>query len=257
MIHSIFHKGSGLGNQLHRYVATRVLAEERGYEFSMIAPENFKGSSFLNLDMGNQKDPINYVVDYPSGKVIPTDLTMSVWEEKTNYYNPEFNFIEDNTVIDGEFQDLRYFERHLDKIPSWLNIREDLLSGFYDDVCVIGFRGGEYQYFPDLFLTQEYWDAAIAIIQAIKPDIKFKVVTDDPETARKFFPQFPITHEMADDWSSILMAKYLIIANSSFYIFPALLNKNAQTIIAPRYWARRNTKEWSMPQNYYPQFFYI
>lgn len=263
MISGIFHSGSGLGNQLHRYVATRVLALDKGYDFSMIAPENFKGKTFMNLQydsLFNSKagvSLITYETQMPSGKVIPSS-PFPLWEEKTNYYNPEFNFIEDNTIIDGEFQDLRYFSHHSpEELLSWFNIKPELMSGFYDEICVIGFRGGEYALFPDLFLTKEYWDEAIALICKEKPNVTFKVVTDDPLLAQKFFPDFQVGNEIGDDWTSILHAHYLIIANSSFYILPALLNQNAKKIIAPRYWARRNTKEWSMPQNYYSKFTYI
>lgn len=254
MIAGLFHQGSGLGNQLHRYVATRCLALDKGYEFGMVAKENFKGFSFMNLDVGNSI--FSYTTEMPAGKVV-ADMDMPLWEEKTNYYNPEFNFIEDNTIIDGEFQDERYFEHHLDKILGWLNVKPELMSPFYDDICVIGFRGGEFSLFPELFLTKEYWDEGVARIRAIKPDVTFKVVTDDPVLARQFFPDFEVGNEIGDDWTSVLHAKFLIIANSSFYILPALLNKNVHTVIAPRYWARRNTKEWNMPQNYYKKFTYI
>ena len=43
MIAGIFHKGSGLGNQLHRYVMTRCLSLDKGMEFGMVNPELFKG----------------------------------------------------------------------------------------------------------------------------------------------------------------------------------------------------------------------
>ncbi len=258
MIHSFVHPGSGLGNQLFRIVAGKVLALDKGYEYSAIGRENFKGKSFMNIDFGLEND-ILYHVEQPAGKLVvnPYFKEPKQWEEKTNYYNPEFNFIEDKTIIDGEFQDERYFEHHLDEMLGWFNIRPELMSGFYDDICVIGFRGGEFKIFPELYLTKDYWDTAIAIIKAIKPDVVFKVVTDDPEEARKVFPDFQVGNEIGDDWTSVLFAKFLIIANSSFYILPSLLNQNAHTIIAPRYWARRNTKEWSMPQNYYKKFTYI
>ena len=117
MLAGILHSGSGLGNQLFRYVATRVLAYEKWYDFTMVAPENFKGKGFMNLEMHSK--PVggyppelapNYKIPYhtkmPEGKVIPTLNEMNFWEEGGNqYYNPEFNFIEDNTIIDGEFQD--------------------------------------------------------------------------------------------------------------------------------------------------------
>jgi len=252
MIAGIFHQGSGLGNQLHRYVATRVKALDLGVDFGMIYnPDSsgkemgFKGKSFMNIDTGKV-----------FGDILPP-LNMSVWKEETNYYNPEFNFIEDNTIIDGEFQDSRYFEHHMDKILGWLNINPELLAGFYDEICVIAFRGGEFTLYPDLMLTKEYYDDAITEIRKLKPNIVLKVVTDDIITARQYFPNFEISHEIADDWTSILNAHYLIISNSSFAIFPALLNKNAKKIIAPRYWARHNIKQWSMPQNYYKRFTYI
>jgi len=106
MIAGIMHQGSGLGNQLFRYIATRVLALDRGYDFGMVAPELFKGKDFMNLDMGTKME-IPYTILSGSGYVLPEG---NIWEEKTKYYNPEFNFIEDNTIIDGEFQDERYFE---------------------------------------------------------------------------------------------------------------------------------------------------
>lgn len=254
MISGIFHSGSGLGNQLHRYVATRVLALDKGYEFTMVAPENFKGKSFMNLDMG-----IPFAFDYgtepKSGKVYPNlypETFDREWEEKTNYYNPEFNFIEDNTIIDGEFQDERYFEHVLYKIRDWLKVEPIDIP---DDMCIIGFRGGEFKVFPELFLPESYWQKGVNIMREINPDMKFEVHTDDPETAFHFFPTFPIIHDIGINWRSMRYAQFSIIANSSFYIFPRLLGSGVT--IAPRYWARHNIKEWSMPQNYYKNFTYI
>lgn len=252
MIYSILHSGSGLGNQLHRYIAVRCLALDKGYAFSVIAPNNFKGSSFMNLDMGVTKD-WDYITDL-SGKVIVDthfEETKS-WEEKTNYYNPEFNFIEDNTIIDGEFQDERYFEHYLKEIDTWLKVEP---IEIHDDICVIGFRGGEYAIFPELFLTIDYWNEAINIIKSKNPNVKFEVHTDDFALAQVFFPKYKIISNIDINWRSMRYAKYAIIANSSFYILPRLLNGGLT--IAPKYWARRNTKEWSMPQNYYKCFKYI
>lgn len=251
MIAGIFHQGSGLGNQLHRYVATRVLAIDKGYAFTMFNPENFKGTSFM---------PLVYPTVYKPA--IRSLITATHWNEKKvvengvdiRGYDPEINFVENNTVIDGEFQDPRYFEHRLDEVREWLKV-EPLEIG--DDVCVIGFRGGEYKIFPDLFLDITYWDKAISIMQSLNPSMRFEVHTDDPETAEQFFPKYKIIHDIGLNWRSVRYAKYLIIANSSFYILPALLNQNVVKTIAPRYWARRNTGVWALPQNYYKQFDYI
>lgn len=244
MIYGYFHQGSGLGNQLHRYVATRVLAQDKGYDFGMYQPELFKGASFMELDMGK---PIE-------------DTEFAQWREKEirengvdiRSYDPEINFVKDWTGIDGELQDEKYFNHRLVDVRDWLGVEPLEMP---DNVCIIGFRGGEYALFPELFLTKDYWDEAIFLMRmqyaAKYGDVTFQVHTDDPITAKKFFPEYECIQDISLNWRSVRYAKHLIIANSSFYIFPALLNENVQEVIAPKYWARRNTKTWALPQNYY------
>ena len=262
MISGHFHRGSGLGNQLFRYIATRVRAYELGVDFGMVNPEGFKGSSFMELDMGKTV-PGTFTIEEPSGKVIPEDHGMSLFEEKKviedgvdiRGYDPDFNFIGDNTIMDGEFQDVRYFQNYDKYLDDWLGVK---YLGMPNNLCVIGFRGGEFKAIPDLFLPREYYEKAIARIKSINPLVKFVAVTDDPETAREMLPQeVAITHELSLDWRMVRYAKYLILSNSSFYILPALLNESAIEIIAPYGWARRNTGVWATRQNYYSKFLYI
>lgn len=260
MISGVFHQGSGLGNQLHRYVAARTLAMDKGVPFGMVAPENFKGSSFMTLDMGIQV-PATWTVG-AGGEVVPIS-SMASWTEKKvvengvdiRSYDPEFNFVKDNTIIDGEFQDERYFSHRIGQVSDWLEVER---LGMPDDVCIIGFRGGEFQANPDLFLTPKYYEKAVKLMRRERHDMKFVVVTDDPETAGRVFPHdVQITHEIGKDWRMIRHANYLILSNSSFYIFPALLNHHVKKTIAPRFWGRHNTGVWNMGQNYYRKFSYI
>lgn len=253
MIAGIFYQSSGLGNQLHRYVATRVLAEDKGYDWGMFYYENdarkeagFKGSSFMQGDFFGNKVILGGMSRFDEKKVVENGVDIRP-------YDPEFNFIQDNTLIEGEFQDERYFSHRLDEVREWLKVEPLEMP---DDLCVIGFRGGEYSVFPDLFLTKEYWDEAMAVMAFHHPNMRYEVHTDDPATAKQFFPDFLIIHDIGLNWRSVRYAKYLIIANSSFYILPALLG-NASEIVAPRYWARRNTKVWALPSNYYSRFTYI
>lgn len=240
MISGIFHSGSGLGNQLFRYVATRSIAEKKGCSFGMVHPELFKGT-FITTDIP---------------KALPTTHTFTEKKVVENGidirgYDPEINFIQDNTLIDGEFQDERYF--NIEYVRKWLKTQPLYLP---DDLCVIGFRGGEYVGVDELFLQKEYWETATQLIIDKYPKIRFEVHTDDPETARRFF-DYPIIHDISLNWRSVRYAKHLIIANSSFYILPALMNEGVGEVIAPRYWARRNKKVWALPQNYYDKFTYI
>jgi len=122
-------------------------------------------------------------------------------------------------------------------------------------VCVIGFRGGEFYVFPELGLPKEYFEEAKILMLQKNINMKFEVHTDDPELAKQFFPDYKIIKDIGINWRSMRYAKNAIIANSSFYILPRLLSGGFT--IAPRYWARYNTKEWNRPDNYYPQFKYI
>ncbi len=249
MIHSLIHPGSGLGNQLFRYVAGRVRALDLSVEYSAIGRDNFKGKDFMNLDFGPE-NKIGYVIQNTAGKIIPASDRL--WEESTNYYNPEFNFVKDGSIIDGEFQDERYFQHRIKEIDRWLAV--DSLET-PSDLCVIGFRGGEFYLFPELGLPKSYFEEGIERMKMKNPKMRFEVHTDDPILAKEFFPDYDVIHNIGVNWRAMRYAKNAIIANSSFYILPRLLNGGFT--IAPRYWARRNTKEWSMPQNYYKYFMYV
>lgn len=247
MISSYFHQGSGIGNQLHRYIMARVLALDNEWEFGMIHPENFKGSSFMHLNMGL---PV-------------TGIKHEYFERRTNnaqgvdirdYDWSGIKKIENYTVIDGEFQGELYFSHRMNEIRDWLKV-EPMTQP--DNLCVINFRGGEYTAVPDLFLPQSYWDLAVMKMKKINPFMVFEVHTDDPETASRFFPDFLIYKDIGFNWRSVRYAHYLILSNSSFAILPALLNENAQKIFAPKNWARRNTHVQALAYNKYKSFTHI
>lgn len=285
MIAGIFHQGSGIGNQLHRYVATRVRAIDLGVDWAMIynpdgsgKETGFKGQSFMDIgkwDKGLKKTIVKFdITQNPlSGLPSEPEIEYGFWQEKCvrdefkndiRSYDPDFNFVEDNTIIDGEFQDPRYFEHRMKEVNEWLKVEPVEVP---DDVCVIGFRGGEFSLYPDLFLSEDYWVEAFRKMRQVNPLMVFEVHTDDMALAREFFSKFsdvqstfPVVHNPAINWRSTRYAKYAIVPNSSFYILPRLLAHDTipgAVTIAPRYWGRRNTKVWSLPQNYHKQFTHI
>lgn len=265
MIIGILHKGSGLGDQLFSYVATRVRAADLGVDFGFVGKEFFKGASFMNLDWGKDTIPYKYHIQEYTGKLVLDEWPGGIEEYIANkpYFDPEFEFLGDNTVIDGYgAQDIRYFEHRLDEVREWL--KPDKEYDKKDQKCIINFRGGEYQAVPDLFLPKEYWQQAMEMMEQKYPKIEFEVHTDDREAAEKMFPElqkptgfFPILVGIDMNWKSIRWAKHLIISNSAFAILPALLNEKVKEVIAPRYWAGRNVGEWRRPGNYYKKFTYI
>ena len=261
MIIGKIHPGSGCGDQLFSYIITRTIALDKGYDFGFVCKEFFKGKDFMNLDWGKETNGYKWHIEMPSGKLIidhiPFSLKKSViWETNKPYYDPEVNFIEDGTIIDGTgAQDERYWGHRLNEIREWLKIEP---LDMPDDLCVINFRGGEYATISDLFLPYEYWATAMSWKEhKYNMKMNYEVHTDDIELAKRWFPEYKIIKDIALNWRSIRYAKHLILSNSAFGILPALLNENVKEVIAPRYWARRNTKTWALPQNYYSKFQYI
>lgn len=260
MIAGFFHQGSGIGNQIFRYITVRTLAEKKGWQWGFDyvpdgsgKPEGFKGDAFMQIEKGVFIEGITK--EWTEKKIVENGIDV-------RGYDPEINFVQDNTMIDGEFQDERYWGHNMENIARWLKTEP---LDVPDDLCVIGFRGGEYTLYPDLFLPESYWHQGMEMMRTINLDMKFHVVTDDPATAQRFFA-CPITHEIGHDWRMVRNAKYAIIANSSFYIIPRLLqhhenddwaHKTNSVTIAPRYWARHNLQTWALPQNFYSSFFYI
>lgn len=253
MVIGKIHPGSGLGDMLFSYIITRVIALDKGYDFGFVGKEFFKGKDFMNLDWGKPMQELYYSIEQPSGKLITTfDSKIFVFDKP--YYDPEVNFIEDGTVIDGYgAQDERYWGHRLDEIREWLKVEP---LDMPDDLCVINFRGGEYQTVSELFLPPEYWSYAIGKSFENGTE-KFEVHTDDTELAKKWFKDKKVIRDIALNWRAIRYAKHLIISNSAFGILPAFLNENVKEVIAPRYWAGRNVGEWRRPQNYYKKFTYV
>ena len=256
MIYLLMHKGSGLGNQLHRYIAGRILSEKNGWDFSVVNSENFKGKSFMDLDMG-KPNKFSFHIEEPAGKVVmempSPEVYLPLWEEwSKGCYDPDFNFVKDFTIVDGNFEDERYFIHRLADIKDWLHTEYLKVP---KDVCVIGFRGGEFYSVPELGLPKEYYDRAVQKMLKTNPKMRFEVHTDDPVLAKQFFPDYPIIKDIGINWRSMRYAQNAIIANSSFYVLPRLMSGGFT--IAPKYWNRYNTKKWDFPQNYYSSFMYI
>lgn len=259
MLAGIFHQGSGLGDQLHRYITVRTLAEDKGFDWGMVNPSNFKGVSFMGLDTGKP------ILGSETGFQLKLEnrTIENRFEEKVviennvdiRSYDPEINFVEDNTIIDGTFEDEKYWGHNLDNINNWLAVKPIHVP---DDTCVIGFRGGEYATVPDLYLTPDYWIEAIERMK--KHCVRFEVHTDDKPLAESIFKYMDIIQDIGTNWRSVRYAKHAIIANSAFYIMPRQLqhheNKDALTL-APRYWARRNIQTWARPATYYKCFSYL
>ena len=262
MIVTEFYKGQGLGNQLACYITTRVIAQDRGYDFGIMHPEKFKGADFFDLDYGKKvvggtgpeggpakKLPEGIKYYYNERKIIHPESGDDI-----RIYDKDLVNVPDNIKIDGLMQDEQYIIHRRNGIREWLKVKKEYECYDYssDNICIINFRGGEYVRHKDFFLNENYWKNAINDMLKINKDFKFIVITDDVYTAKKFFPDYDVFHfSIGKDYSIIKKACYLILSNSSFAWFPAWLSNDLKFCIAPKYWGRHNSSDgyWSLGYN--------
>ena len=268
MIGTELIKGQGLGNQLFSYVTVRSIAAKRGVEFGFINPGQIgnvfhsqKGMYFMDIDMGKeilpgQKEGFTIVNEKEDRLYIGTsghDMTTGCYIS-----GPDENIqnAADNSLFYGNLQDESYFEEYKDRIREWLHVKEEAESYEYtaDDLCIINLRGGEYTGHPELYLDRRYFTNAIKNMKKINPGMRFMVVTEDEEAAKKVLPEYECHHfDMGKDYVTIKNARYLILSNSSFSIMPVLSSTELKYAIAPKYWARHNVSDgfWASEQNIY------
>ena len=268
MIGTELIKGYGLGNQLFFYVTTRCMAMDKGVDFGFINPGQLgnvfhsnRGMYFMDIDMGTEipesdRDKYRIFREHEDRLYLGNsrhDMDNGCYISGAD---PELFKIEDNTLIYGNLQAESYFERHREDIRQWLKVRPESESREYtaDDLCIINVRGGEYTDQPELYLDRSYFLKAIENMRRIDPHMRFMVVTEDEEAARKLLPEYECHHfDMGKDYVTLKNARYLILSNSSFSIMPVITSTELKYAIAPKYWARYNVSDgyWSSEQNIY------
>lgn len=255
MIVTELYDGQGLGNQLWAMAVTRLIAHHRGCEFAIIGRDRFKGRAFIDTDFGIQIDSVGTVPN----DILPIGIT-NYYREKCELfgnepdtgYDPDLFNIPNNTKIDGNFQSYQYVRGKEDLVRSWFKINAP--DRVEDDVCVIHFRAGDYLGIPDVLLTEEYYDRAIAQF----PGKRFVVVSDMPEFATRYIniptiggvgsDPYKASHHtgghISVDFGYLYNAKNLIISNSSFSWWAAFLNTRKDMVVAPEYWAGWKYRKW-------------
>jgi hypothetical protein len=155
----------------------------------------------------------------------------------------------------------KYIFELKNEISDWLEVEGKVFNG-----CTIHFRGIEYAGLKDVLLPPEYYKNAMLYLIEKYGQMEFRVVTDDFNLARHYFPNLkiigrskqktlvnsklkplkdalsigPNQDDIARDFSAIQNSKFLIIPNSSFSWWASWTNKIAQEIVAPKFWASHN-----------------
>ena len=253
MIGLKFKDGQGLGNQLWNYIACRCIAKKNNYNFTIFNRDLFKGKSFLRIDYGVNTEIKDFTLIKEN---LYYDQSL---EYISSIYDSKFEKLQKKSLIEGLFQDERYFFSYKNFIKKFLVLITKNKSNFDKDTCVLNIRGGEYKRHKKLILPKSYWDNSIDTMKS-KFNIKnFIIVTDDYYYAKDLFPKFEIiTNNIEKCFSALVEAQYLIISNSSFSYFPIKLGQS-KFIIAPKYWSRFENKlsRWASPCNLYEGYHFI
>ena len=202
MLAASIHEHAGLGNQIWRYVCCRVFAEEHGYDWGVSHP-GWRGP-FLNMDWGKEVSlNVEEDSDFKSGHGFDhyhreESIHHPVAPGEIGDVDKKFYSLSDNTYINGTFQKMRYIEKHRDKICSWLTYDNKITDYSSENVCVIQLRGGDYTTGHSM-LPPQYYHMAMKHMIDHNPNMKFVIVTDDPNTASKFIPGVPIVGSAISD----------------------------------------------------------
>ena len=266
-----------LGNHMWQYAVCRTIAEKLGYEWGINSSpthDYHNGAnqmSFMDVDFGKSIQGI--IHEYHE----PWKIYRHIDEVNITMFNPSLYEIEDNTLMIGHngakggiYQSEDYIIDRKEDIKLWFKINNTHKLDFDnslgnlildDNLCVINFRGGEYRNIPNVLLRREYWRDAINHMLSLNDKMSFIVITDDPQTAKRFMPfEIPTYHiSIGFDYYVVNQAKWLIISNSTFGWWPAWLNENVNKIIAPKYWARHNVSDgyWATGDSYTRGFEYL
>jgi hypothetical protein len=212
-----------LGNWMFQFAATFAHARIHDYEYQM-----------PRRSMNEMLWPTPLFPNVRYGSPIPG----RTYYEPAHHYTPLPK--EDNLILDGYFQSEKYWHGLHNEIADLLDFPEEK-----KDFCAIHIRRGDYLHFPDQFppLPVEYYQDAI-VLMLRKGYEQFVFFSDDILWCSDVFgSKFTYVHgQPLMDMKEIYSAKAAIISNSTFSLFPALLDTHKE-VIAPaewRWYGRRN-----------------
>lgn len=264
------------GNNISQLIVCRVVAEKLGYDWGVNpnpTHDYYGGANqmeFMNVDFGNT-NITNIHNEFHEKWVTYNNANITMFDKEI--YN-----IKDNTILlggngakGGIYQSDGYFRDRINDIRNWYKIKPEYKQRYDeklntlgivlgDDTCVINIRGGEYRSIPHVLLRKEYYDKAIGIMIQKIPNIKFICITDDIALANQQLTNIPTYHfDIGMDYYVINKAKNIILSNSSFGLWAALLNTNDSFVVAPKYWSQHNNSDgyWGIGDQYYLEFSYM
>ena len=268
-----------LGNHMWQYAACRSISEKLGYEWGINPSPSHDYHNGMNqmyfMDVDFGKFPEGEFTEFHEKWTTyrhMDDVNITFLDSRVYQIPDGTRMMGDNGALGGLYQCEDYLIDRKEEIIEWFKIKEEYKNKFDielenskilldENTCVINFRGGEYRGLANVILRKEYWRDSINHMLSLNPEMKFVIVTDDPECASSFMPfSIPTIHgEIGLDFYIVNQAKWVILSNSTFGWWAGWLNTKANKIIAPRYWSRHNISDgyWSTGESYTRGFTYL
>jgi hypothetical protein len=181
-----------------------------------------------------------------------------LYQEPSHNHDPQVVSLGPRVIIEGFFQNERYFESIAGKLREWFDLdpwlaqatpenRRACLSAGATAVHVrrTDYLNPEHRHFN--VCGPAYYQQAMNRVRIASPDARFLIFSDDTEwCAHHFQAQDTLivgpksgAYGMLSDLALFSACKHQIIANSSFSWWGAWLNKNPDRIVlAPEQWTR-------------------
>lgn len=266
----VFNLIGGIGNQLFILMAARFVKRETSLAVELLAPPKKSKFGHRNSSLSCIEETGVEIRYQKRIKLLRDRLMRRLnWfkpailknKEKVTYSpkNGEIGFDEDlvrvqpGTFIDGYFQSWRYFEELKEKEDLKLQILNP--SDWYLEMkriisdkksAAIHIRRGDYETSNIGVLSREYYLSALQTLSEKSSAKHFFVFSDEPQKAKEIFEPLteycfsfiePPEHACAVE-SLFLMAEVeaIVIANSTFSWWSAMLSKKGTLVICPDKW---------------------
>jgi hypothetical protein len=271
----------GIGNQLFVYSAATYAEKLHGIKATVILPK--LGNAKHNSDICNTSLPGNFRrsnltsqffqsnVGQSLGVILPSTNPL-IYKPQTSGYDVEIDNNPRAPIIDGLFQTYRYASNsHVRQVletfriptsSSWLEERLRVFSELR--ILAVHVRRGDYIKYAEKFgvLSFDYYQRGIleALRRSRDSFDAVSIFSDDPKLVRSEFASLkmnlPISFEVppinyGSEESLYLMSQAdgLVISNSTFSWWGAVLGKPKTVVVAPKPWFKTKSE----PNDLFPR----
>ena len=255
----------GLGNQMFQYAAGRALANRHQTQF-LLDIRGFEKQSLrefaldrlsIHANVASENDMRQWPDWFrkPAAWLQKIGISTKRYKQPSFEFDPRWNVLTDNTLLEGYFQSERYFLEIKSILKQELFPKSKLENTNYaieqamyvSESVMIHIRRGDYVSNAKTLKTHglcslSYYEKAIEHIKSKIKNPKFFVFSDDPDWTRTHLglgdqATYIVGNADAPEIDLCLMTrcKHFIVANSSFSWWGAWLGGDEQSIrIAPR-----------------------